>query len=205
MVGAVLQREINQLKGSTMETPSSGEHAGLPPRASAILVALLATSFGFGFVVNNLIADKSNADATMKRVTGIGGIFFKCKDPKKIKEWYKTHLGLNINQYGTVFEWRQATDSTKKGFTQWSPFRDSTHYFDPSEKDFMINYRVADLEGLVAELKKEGVTVVDTIESVSYGKFVHILDAERNKVELWEPNDIVYEQLGVQMGIKTTK
>lgn len=188
-----------------METPSSGQHAELPPRASTILVALLATSFGLGFALNSLIVNKSENDATMKRVTGIGGIFFKCKDPKKVKEWYKTHLGLNTNQYGTVFEWRQATDSTKKGFTQWSPFRDSTHYFDPSEKDFMINYRVADLEGLVAELKKEGVTVLDTIETYSYGKFVHILDAERNKVELWEPNDIEYDRLGVQMGIKTTK
>lgn len=188
-----------------METPSSGRNAGPSPRALAIIVALLATSFGLGFAVSNLITNKSNSDATMKRVTGIGGIFFKCKDPKNMKEWYKTHLGLNTNQYGTVFEWRQAADSTKKGFTQWSPFKESTHYFDPSEKDFMINYRVADLEGLVAELKTEGVTVLDTIESYTYGKFVHILDAERNKVELWEPNDVVYEQLGVQMGSKTTK
>ncbi len=188
-----------------MELPSSDRNAGPSLRASAIIVALLATSFGLGFAVNNLITNNSSSDATMKRVTGIGGIFFKCKDPKKIKEWYKTHLGLNINQYGTVFEWRQAEDSTKKGFTQWSPFRDSTHYFDPSGKDFMINYRVADLEKLVAELNKEGVIVLDTIETYNYGKFVHILDAERNKVELWEPNDVVYEQLGVQMGIKTTK
>jgi predicted enzyme related to lactoylglutathione lyase len=188
-----------------METPSSDRHAGPPLRASAMIVVLLATSFGLGFALNNMITNKPNSDATMKKVTGIGGIFFKCNDPNKMKEWYKTRLGLNTNQYGTVFEWRQATDSTKKGFTQWSPFRDSTHYFDPSEKDFMINYRVVDLEVLVAELKKEGVTILDTIESYNYGKFVHILDAERNKVELWEPNDIVYEQLGVQMGIKTTK
>ena len=188
-----------------METPSSDRHAGPPLWASAIVVALLATSFGLGFAFNNLITNKSSGDATMKKVTGIGGIFFKCKDPKNIREWYKTHLGLNTNQYGTVFEWRQATDSTKKGFTQWSPFKESTHYFDPSEKDFMINCRVADLEGLVAELKTEGVTILDTIESYSYGKFVHILDAERNKVELWEPNDFVYEKLGVQMGIKATK
>jgi predicted enzyme related to lactoylglutathione lyase len=188
-----------------METPSSERHTGQRLRASAILVALLATSFGLGFAFNNLITNKSNSDAAMKRVTGIGGIFFKCKDPNSMREWYKTHLGLNTNKYGTVFEWRQATDSTKKGFTQWSPFRDSTHYFDPSEKDFMINYRVADLAGLVAELKKEGVTVLDTVESYSYGKFVHILDPERNKVELWEPNDVEYDKLGVQMGIKTTK
>jgi predicted enzyme related to lactoylglutathione lyase len=193
------------MKGSTMETPSSDRHAGPPLRALAIIFALLATSFGLGFALNNLITNKSHNDATTKKVTGIGGIFFKCKDPNNMRVWYKTHLGLNTNQYGTVFEWRQATDSTKKGFTQWSPFKESTHYFDPSEKDFMINYRVADLEGLVAELKTEGVTILDTIESYSYGKFVHILDAERNKVELWEPNDVEYEKLGVQMGIKTTK
>ncbi len=122
-----------------------------------------------------------------------------------MKEWYKTHLGLNTNQYGTVFEWRQATDSTKKGFTQWSPFNDSTNYFLPSTKDFMINYRVENLVALVEELKKEGVAVVDKIETVEYGKFVHIMDIEGNKIELWEPNDIEYEKLGVQMGSKTTK
>jgi len=165
----------------------------------------LATSFGLGFAFNNLIINQSNNDTKMKRVTGIGGIFFKCKDPDKMKEWYKTHLGLNTNKYGTVFEWRQANDSTKKGYTQWSPFNEKTKYFEPSTKDFMINYRVADLVGLVEELKKEGVTIVDSIESVDYGKFVHILDIEGNKVELWEPNDIEYEKLGKQLGSKTTK
>ena len=165
----------------------------------------IATSFGLGFAFNNLISDKSDDNSTLKRVTSIGGIFFKCQNPKQIREWYKTHLGLNTNQYGAVFEWRQADDSTKKGFTQWSPFKESTKYFEPSKKDFMINYRVADLVTLVGELKKEGVIIVDTIESYDYGKFVHILDTEGNKLELWEPNDIAYENLGVQMGSKTTK
>ncbi len=170
-----------------------------------LLSFALAASFGLGFAFNNLILNKSDSDANMKKVTSIGGIFFKCKDPGKMKEWYKTHLGLNTDRYGTVFEWRQATDSTKKGFTQWSPFKESTKYFEPSTKDFMINYRVADLKGLVEELKKEGVTIADTIASVEYGKFVHIIDLEGNKVELWEPNDIEYEKLGVKMGSKTTK
>ncbi len=110
-----------------------------------------------------------------------------------------------MNQYGTVFEWRQADDSTKKGFSQWSPFGEKTKYFEPSTKEFMINYRVADLEALVAELKRDSVVVTDTIETYDYGKFVHIMDLEGNKIELWEPNDIVYEQLGVQMNAKTTK
>ena len=141
----------------------------------------------------------------MKRVTGIGGIFFKCKDPNKMKEWYKTHLGLNTNEYGAVFEWYQGADNTKKGFTQWSPFNEETEYFEPSTKEFMINYRVENLETLVEELKKEGVTIVDKIETVEYGKFVHILDVEGNKIELWESNDMEFEKLGKQIGSETTK
>jgi predicted enzyme related to lactoylglutathione lyase len=123
----------------------------------------------------------------MKKVTGIGGVFFKCKDTGKMKEWYKTHLGLDTNEYGATFEWREDADPTKKGSTTWSPFTDKTKYFEPSTKDFMINYRVENLEALVDELKKEGVTVVDTLEVYDYGKFVHILDIEGNKVQLWEP------------------
>ena len=131
----------------------------------------------------------------MKKVTGIGGVFFKCKDPDAIKSWYKTHLGLDTDQYGTTFEWRQGDDSTKKGFTQWSPFQESTDYFEPSKREFMINYRVENLEELVAQLRAEGVTVVDEIEAFDYGKFVHILDVEGNKIELWEPNDTEYDKI----------
>jgi predicted enzyme related to lactoylglutathione lyase len=123
----------------------------------------------------------------MKKVTGIGGVFFKCKDPEQIKEWYKKHLGLDTTPYGVTFEWYAEPGSTKKAATQWNPFKETTKYFDPSTKDFMINYRVDNLEALVAELKKEGVTIVDNIEKYDYGKFVHILDAEGNKIELWEP------------------
>ncbi|MCC6181610.1 MAG: VOC family protein [Bacteroidia bacterium] len=140
-----------------------------------------------------------------KKVTGIGGIFFKCKNPRLLREWYHTHLGINTNQYGAVFEWYQGADSTKKGFTQWSPFNEKTTYFAPSTKDFMINYRVDDLHNLVNELQKNGVTVLDSIQSYDYGKFVHILDIENNKIELWEANDVEYEKLGKQMGSKTTK
>ena len=125
----------------------------------------------------------------MKKVTGIGGIFFKCKDPNKMNEWYKTHLGFDTTQYGTSFEWRQLEDPAKTGTTQWSPFAETTKYFEPSTKDFMINYRVDNLVALVAQLKSEGVTIVDEIESYDYGKFVHIVDVEGNKIELWEPNE----------------
>lgn len=125
----------------------------------------------------------------MKKVTGIGGVFFKCKDPNKMKEWYQKHLGLDTNAYGAVFEWYQNAEGTKKGLTTWSPFAETTKSFEPSTKDFMINYRVENLVELVEELKKEGVTIVDKIETYDFGKFVHIIDLEGNKVELWEPND----------------
>jgi predicted enzyme related to lactoylglutathione lyase len=125
----------------------------------------------------------------MKKVTGIGGIFFKCKDPKKMTEWYREHLGLHTNDYGATFEWYESPDSPKKAMTQWSPFSETTQYFAPSTKEFMINYRVENLEALVEELKKGGVTIVDAIETYDYGKFIHILDAEGNKIELWEPID----------------
>jgi catechol 2,3-dioxygenase-like lactoylglutathione lyase family enzyme len=123
----------------------------------------------------------------MKRVTGIGGIFFKCNDPEKVNQWYKDHLGFDTDKYGTKFEWRQADDATQSGYTLWSPFSGESKYFEPSSKDFMINYRVENLEALVVELKKEGVTILDEIETYDYGKFVHILDIEGNKIELWEP------------------
>ena len=123
----------------------------------------------------------------MKKVTGIGGVFFKCKDPNAVNEWYKKNLGFETSQYGTSFEWLHADDSSKKGLTQWNPFKESTKFFEPSEKDFMINYRVDNLEALVEELKKDNVTVLDNIETYDYGKFVHILDLEGNKIQLWEP------------------
>jgi predicted enzyme related to lactoylglutathione lyase len=157
---------------------------------TSILILGLVTSCCLGFSIKTIIVNQNNANTKkMKKVTGIGGIFFKCKDPNKMKEWYKTHLGFDTNQYGTNFEWRQAEDSTKKGSTQWSPFAETTKYFEPSTKDFMINYRVENLEALVAQLKNEGVTIVDNIEVFEYGKFVHIIDVEGNKVELWEPGD----------------
>lgn len=122
-----------------------------------------------------------------------------------MRDWYQQHLGLKTNPYGAVFEWYQGADQTKKGFTTWSPFDETTTYFEPSPNDFMINYRVENIEELVAELKQNGVTVLDAIEAYDYGKFVHILDAEGNKIELWEPNDTEYEKLGKELNSETTK
>jgi predicted enzyme related to lactoylglutathione lyase len=157
---------------------------------TSIFILGLVISFCLGFAFNTKMGKQNNSNTTkMKKVTGIGGIFFKCKDPQKMAEWYNQHLGLNANQYGANFEWRQAEDPSKKGSTQWSPFAETTKYFEPSAKDFMINYRVENLEVLVKQLKAEGVTITDQIEASEYGKFVHIIDVEGNKVELWEPND----------------
>jgi predicted enzyme related to lactoylglutathione lyase len=155
-----------------------------------LLIILVTTaSFLSGFAFKIIITQQNEKGTKMKKVTGIGGVFFKCKDPKKVTEWYEKHLGLTTNPYGATFDWYEGADSTKKGQTQWTPFPETTKYFEPSTKDFMINYRVENLEALVAELKKEGVTIVDAIETYDYGKFVHILDAEGNKVQLWEPKD----------------
>src|SRR5437868_6221128 len=122
-----------------------------------------------------------------KKVTGIGGVFFKCEDPKKMKDWYGKTLGLPVSDYGAVFEFHTKEAPEKVASLAWNTFPATTKYFEPSQKDFMINYRVEDLAGLVEELKKSGVTVCDEIATYEYGKFVHILDPENNKIQLWEP------------------
>jgi predicted enzyme related to lactoylglutathione lyase len=125
----------------------------------------------------------------MKKVTGLGGVFFKCENLESMNKWYHKNLGLTTNQYGTTFEWRQADDPSKLGSTVLCTFPQDTKYFDPSEKPFMINYRVENLIALVEELKKENVILVDEIADSEYGKFVHILDPEGNIIELWEPSE----------------
>jgi predicted enzyme related to lactoylglutathione lyase len=123
----------------------------------------------------------------MKKVTGLGGVFFKCDNPQTMNEWYAKNLGLATSDYGTTFEWRQAEDPSKTGSTTWCTFPQNTENFNPSTKSFMINYRVENLVALVDELKKENVTIVDEIAEYDYGKFVHVLDPEGNIIELWEP------------------
>jgi len=126
-----------------------------------------------------------------KRVTGIGGLFFKSEDPKASKEWYKKHLGFNTDDYGSTFWWKDKNG--KDCSTQWSPFKEETEYFKPSEKDFMFNYRVENLEALLKVLKEEGVTIVGNMETYDYGKFAWIMDNENNKIELWEPIDAAFK------------
>lgn len=125
------------------------------------------------------------------RVTGLGGFFFKTEDPKGLKNWYGKHLGLPVDDYGCTFWWKDKEG--KDCSTQWSTFPKDTSYFKPSEKQFMMNFRVENLVELLAVLKDEGVTVVGEIEEYEYGKFGWILDPEGNKIELWEPKDEAFK------------
>jgi len=122
-----------------------------------------------------------------KRVTGVGGFFFKTKDPNKVKNWYNKHLGLDTDQYGCTFWWKDKEGNDCS--TQWSPMNNDTTYFEPSQSTFMMNFRVENLVELLEALKEEGVTVVGDIQVFEYGKFGWILDPDGNKIELWEPID----------------
>jgi predicted enzyme related to lactoylglutathione lyase len=121
----------------------------------------------------------------LKRVTGLGGIFFKAKDPKVLSDWYLQHLGMDISEWGgVVFRW---ADDSPTGTTIWSVFKEDTNHFAPSTAPFMINFRVADLHALLAALRAEGCNVQDKVDESEYGKFGWVVDPEGNKVELWEP------------------
>ena len=127
------------------------------------------------------------------KVTGIGGIFFKCDDPDKMREWYGKTFGFETDKYGTMFKSRDLHDVDKTNYLQWSTMSKSSDYFAPSQSQFMINYRVENIEALVAQLRIQGVAVLDEIETFDYGKFVHVMDPEGNKIELWEPVDEAFD------------
>ena len=135
----------------------------------------------------NETTNTPSTDDTTPKVTGIGGIFFFSDNPKETNEWYSKNLGLETNEYGSTFEFRNANKPEEINSLQWSPFKKGSEYFAPSKKEFMINYRVQNIEGLLKKLEENGVTIVDKIETFDYGKFVHIMDPEGNKIELWEP------------------
>jgi len=124
----------------------------------------------------------------MKRVTGIGGVFFKAKDPEALRAWYAKHLGLEPDAYGSVvFQCPDSEEQRKAAQTVWSLFPSDTKYFDPSSAPFMINYRVENLAGLLEQLRSEGVAVEEGMEEYEYGRFGHLMDPEGNRIELWEP------------------
>lgn len=158
----------------------------------ALSLAFIAT-FCLGFTVAHFVEEKSIVPTG--HVTGVGGIFFKAENPDSLKKWYTKNLGMPTDKYGTNFVWYQGADSTKHGYTQWSQFKAKTKYFEPSEKEFMINYRVDNLDAMMNRFRENNVTICDTVETYSYGKFVHIMDPEGNKIQLWEPNDDDYGKI----------
>jgi predicted enzyme related to lactoylglutathione lyase len=128
-----------------------------------------------------------NSSKETPKVTGVGGIFFFTENPKETRDWYAKNLGLEVNDWGSTFESRNIQNPEEINSLQWSPFKNGSEYFEPSKKGFMINYRVQQIEKLVENLKANNVTVLDEIASYDYGKFVHIMDSDGNKIELWEP------------------
>lgn len=126
----------------------------------------------------------------MKKVIGIGGIFFKSQNPKELAAWYKKHLGVPIDESfnGYSFQWNEDQQRPNNGYTIWSPFKETTEYMNPSDKDFMFNFIVEDLEALLGALKTDGITPIGEITKTEFGKFSWVVDPENNKVELWEPN-----------------
>ena len=167
-----------------------------------IVAAIFACSTPNQPMANNSAQQASTqVTDTVPRVTGIGGIFFKAEDPAAVRKWYGENLGLAVDDYGSSFEFRNANRPDEVNYLNWDAMVDSTNYFDPSQKEFMINYRVQNMEGLVKKLKRNGVTILDSISTYEYGKFVHIMDLEGNKIELWEPVDSVL----TKFGRKTTK
>lgn len=148
--------------------------------AQVIVDKIKAKYFGQANVVN-----------AEKRVTGIGGFFFKSENPKELVAWYGKYLGLKTDDYGSTFWWKDANGNDCS--TQWSPFASDTAYFAPSEKQFMQNFRVDNLELLLQKLSDEGVTIVGDMQTYEYGKFGWILDIEGNKIELWEPIDSIFQ------------
>jgi predicted enzyme related to lactoylglutathione lyase len=163
-----------------------------------IIVALLIASCG----TNDKSESKAEKEKTVQvndtipKVTGIGGIFFRSKNPKAVMDWYGKNLGLAIDAFGSPFEFRNAKNPEQANYLRWSPFDEKTNYFDPSKKEFMINYRVQNIEGLVKNLKANGVKIFNEITKYEYGKFVHIMDLEGNKIELWEPVDSILAKYG---------
>jgi catechol 2,3-dioxygenase-like lactoylglutathione lyase family enzyme len=122
-----------------------------------------------------------------KKVTGLGGIFFKVSNPERTRDWYKTHLGIESETWGAQFPWRSFDNPEEVGYSAWSPFKSESTYFEPSDKSFMINYRVENLYSLIDELKLQGIEILGKIHEDEFGKFAWIMDPDGHKLELWEP------------------
>jgi predicted enzyme related to lactoylglutathione lyase len=123
-----------------------------------------------------------------KRVTAFGGVFFKCKDKPALIEWYKKYLGIPLEDWGAIFSFADSAKGHPNAYNVFSPFPESSKYFEPSNSNIMFNFLVEDLESLVGVLKSEGIEILGDIDNNDFGKFTWILDCEGNKVELWQPN-----------------
>jgi hypothetical protein len=162
-------------------------------RSGIWIPCVIALSFALGMMVES--ARGSRAEKDEPRVTGVGGFFFKAQNPAKLADWYHVHLGIGLMPGGTgdnapqfgMFEWREKDHPDQKGVTVWSIFPANTKYFEPSSASFMMNFRVANLDRLLGQLRKEGVKVDDKIEDESNGRFGWAMDPEGNRIELWEP------------------
>lgn len=130
------------------------------------------------------------------KVTGIGGVFFKTNNPSKSKNWYQENLGIKVNDWGASFEFRNANDPAEINYLSWSLFSGDTTYFDPSDKPFMINYRVQNLDGLLERFKLNGIELIGEVQEFEYGRFAHLMDPDGIKIELWEPVDEVFTKMG---------
>jgi predicted enzyme related to lactoylglutathione lyase len=154
---------------------------------------IITAVFMVGFVSGLLAAAQKpdSAGLPAERVTGIGGVFFKARDPKALSAWYREKLGIAVRDGGevafSVFEWRERNDSSRVGTTVWSLFRSDSKYFAPGQATFMVNYRVQDLDRMLAQLRALGVDVESKVSSDFNGKFGWVVDPEGNKIELWEP------------------
>lgn len=146
-------------------------------------------------VVNEEISDSVVLD-TIPRVTGVGGIFFGSENPEELRKWYGTHLGLAIDDYGSPFEFRNALRPDEVNYLRWSPAKSGSAFFDSLDKELIINYRVNNIEGLVRKLESKGIEMLDSIQDYPYGRFVHLMDPEGYKIELWEPVDSVLTAMG---------
>ena len=162
--------------------------------ASVILLVVGLSSYKYSPEKIIKMNDEGNSSKDSKdtshltpKVTGVGGVFFRSKNPENTRKWYSENLGIEMTPWGSTFELRNLDHPEEIHQFQWSTFKEDTKYFDPSKKEFMINYTVQNIEGLVAKLKNNGVTVLDTIENSDFGKFVHVMDQDGNKIELWEP------------------
>ncbi len=174
------QFTINQIKGTMRSLDMK----------SILLGMLLMLGIGVAFGLSKKTNNATPPADTAPKVTGIGGVFFYSDDPKKTNDWYTKNLGIEINEWGSSsFEFRNVNKPEDIGSLQWKPFKKAEDYFSPSKRDFMIDYRVQNMDGLVSKFKQNGVTILDTVATYDFGKFLHIMDAEGNKIELWEPVD----------------